>query len=207
MPLIFTKTSSRCHFSPGRGRSWLARAHPNFAHECRIVSSLTTTPRVSISSSTSRTISENRKYNQTHGLVISTGSGGPRRCGPRPTDPSRAPLTNVTLPSASPSRLCRTSPSGVNGVDEGVSVYVNNTTYIYFGAVNPNPFSDSRLDLDLMASTSDPMLHTHGRHVAQGWLFCLAVWSTTCDSLNRQRNAQVRWFPWSGNHTCHTSHT
>jgi hypothetical protein len=31
--------------------------------------------------------------------------------------------------------------------------------------------------------------------------------STTGDSLNRQRNFQVRWCPWSGNHICHTSRT
>jgi hypothetical protein len=48
---------------------------------------------------------------------------------------------------------------GVHGVDEGVSVIFQDRTYIYFGDVAPNPQDpdyQSRLNLDLIAWTSEP---------------------------------------------------
>src|SRR5215831_10003629 len=68
--------SSRCHLSPGRERrrrSWLAYCWPNLRHHLRIASYVTLTPRSNNSSSTSRKLRQNRKYNHTAWLIISTG--------------------------------------------------------------------------------------------------------------------------------------
>jgi ABC-type sugar transport system ATPase subunit len=62
-PAIFTTTSSRCQTSPGRGcrrrRLW-AMSGPNLTIQRRIVSCETSTPRSSITSSTSRRLKLNR---------------------------------------------------------------------------------------------------------------------------------------------------
>lgn len=74
-----------------------------------------------------------------------------------------------------PSPLQDTSRWGVEGVDEGVSVIFGGRTYIYFGDVNPvtpDP-GHARLNLDLIAWTSEPHVHTHGGHAALGLMFYL----------------------------------
>jgi hypothetical protein len=84
-----------------------------------------------------------------------------------------APLTGPAQQQPPP--LQDTTKWGVTGVDEGVSVIFNGRTYIYFGDVNPNPDPDfhSRLNLDLIAWTTEPHVHTHGGHAALGWTFYL----------------------------------
>ncbi|MBP0449044.1 hypothetical protein J5Y04_05735 [Kitasatospora sp. RG8] len=62
---------------------------------------------------------------------------------------------------------------GVLGTDEGVNVVFGGRTYIYFGDVNPSPWDEGRLNLDLIAWTSEPHVHTHGGHAAIGWMFYL----------------------------------
>jgi len=56
-PLLFSCTSSRCHF-PAAGRRWrrspAAKAGPNMRHHRRMASSLTWTPRAASRSSLSR---------------------------------------------------------------------------------------------------------------------------------------------------------
>ena len=73
-------TSSRRHVSPARARrrrSRLAQTCPNVAHHCRMVWSLTTTPRCNINSSTSRKLSGNRCYSPTQCAMISGGYRSP----------------------------------------------------------------------------------------------------------------------------------
>src|SRR5439155_20751960 len=67
-PLIFGATSSRCSLSPGRRprrRNSCANTGPNLRAHWPIVSYVTATPRSARSSSTSRKLSENRRYSQT----------------------------------------------------------------------------------------------------------------------------------------------
>jgi hypothetical protein len=84
------------------------------------------------------------------------------------------PLTGAA--EQEPRPLQDTTMWGVHGVDEGVSVIFQDRTYIYFGDVAPNPQDpdyQSRLNLDLIAWTSEPHVHTHGGHLARGWTFYL----------------------------------
>jgi hypothetical protein len=93
------------------------------------------------------------------------------------------PLTSGAAGPAEqePRPLQDTTRWGVNGVDEGVSVFFKdqkgqNRTYIYFGDVRPNPDDPSygeTLNTDLIAWTSDPDVQTHGGHSALGWTFFL----------------------------------
>jgi hypothetical protein len=81
------------------------------------------------------------------------------------------PLTGPA--NQNPPPLQDTTRWGVLGVDEGVSVVFHGRTYIYFGDVNPYPYDEGRLNLDLIAWTSEPHVHTHGGHLAVGWEFYL----------------------------------
>jgi hypothetical protein len=81
------------------------------------------------------------------------------------------PLTGPA--DQNPPPLQDTRRWGVEGVDEGVSVIFQGRTYIYFGDVNPSPFDEARRNLDLIAWTGEPHVHTHGGHLALGWTFYL----------------------------------
>ena len=81
------------------------------------------------------------------------------------------PLTGPA--NQDPPPLQDTTRWGVEGTDEGVSVVLGDRTYIYFGDVNPHPWDADRLNLDLVAWTSEPHVHTHGGHLALGSTFFL----------------------------------
>src|SRR5215469_4597411 len=70
-------TSSRCQVSPGCGRrrrSLLAKSAPNFRHQCRMLSWVTTMPRSARISSTSRRLKLKTWYSHTEWLMISAGN-------------------------------------------------------------------------------------------------------------------------------------
>ena len=87
------------------------------------------------------------------------------------TGPAVSPAVN--LPVQWQGVMQDTTLWGVAGVDEGVSVVFNGRTYIYFGDVNPTSSDNYWRNLDLIAWTSDPYVHTHGGHVQEGWIFYL----------------------------------
>ena len=105
MPLIFTKTSSRCHLSPRRaapaqlvgvGLPELGTPAPD-----RLITHHDTTYKHQLLDLTK---AQREPKVQPHAMVDDLDRVAValvrRRCGAHPTDPSRAPtLTNVTVPS------------------------------------------------------------------------------------------------------------